>query len=708
MYIIYADDSVIYHPSVDELRITKGSISHEVNKSSSFTFTLQPTHPYYDKLNKYKTIIRVKKNSETIFRGRIINDSYDFRKAKSFTCEGELSFLLDSIQRPFEFQGSPKELFTKFITEHNSQVDADKQFAVGEITVEDPNDYINRSYTEYKDTFTNINEKLINTLGGYLHITRGTNDKPILNYLADFPYLSNQKIEFGENLLDFTRTDKGDSIITALIPLGAKPEGEETRITIKDVNDGKDYVYDQAAVETYGWIFGTQTWDDVTEPSNLLRKAKESLAEQIKQNITIDLSAADLSLMDKSIGSFHVGDYVEIVSKPHGIDAKYLLKKQSIDLLRPDNDKISLGYTYSSFTDDTLHNNNQNGNIIERIEIIISDYEVNKPMIEEITNRLVVEVSRNHPLSQSYNPNTGSYTPDYTAQPLVLTPTGKYRGAPVNCTWVWKRIENGKELALETGETVSSTGVLTIKKNFGTAYRVYRCYATYKADKISLVASLDVEFNKIDDGKTGATGSPGKDAAIQSDTEPEDKTQLWLDTSVDPPLLKQWNGEEWVIVNDQSEIIQDLRQELISSIEQTSTDIRMEVAENYYLKDETDQLINSVSTQYEQTSEHFEFKFTEFEKMIGDLDSTTSDQFKEILKYIRFVDGNIILGEVGNEVTLKIQNDRISFLQNDVEVMYITKNKINITDGEFINSLTLGNFAFIPRKNGNLSFKKVR
>ena len=30
-----------------------------------------------------------------------------------------------------------------------------------------------------------------------------------------------------------------------------------------------------------------------------------------------------------------------------------------------------------------------------------------------------------------------------------------------------------------------------------------------------------------------------------------------------------------------------------------------------------------------------------------------------------------------------------------------------VTDGHFINSLQLGNFAFIPRTNGNLSFKKL-
>ena len=77
-------------------------------------------------------------------------------------------------------------------------------------------------------------------------------------------------------------------------------------------------------------------------------------------------------------------------------------------------------------------------------------------------------------------------------------------------------------------------------------------------------------------------------------------------------------------------------------------------------------------------------------------------------RYIRFVDGDIILGEVNNNLMLKISNDKISFLQNGIEVAYMTDNKLYITDGEFLNSLQLGNFAFYPRTSGNLSFKKIK
>ena len=85
----------------------------------------------------------------------------------------------------------------------------------------------------------------------------------------------------------------------------------------------------------------------------------------------------------------------------------------------------------------------------------------------------------------------------------------------------------------------------------------------------------------------------------------------------------------------------------------------------------------------------------------------TDAEFEEIRKYIRFVDGQILLGEVGNELELQIANDRISFLQDGAEVAYFSNRKLYVTDTQILHSLQLGSFAFMPRANGNLSFKKV-
>ena len=76
-------------------------------------------------------------------------------------------------------------------------------------------------------------------------------------------------------------------------------------------------------------------------------------------------------------------------------------------------------------------------------------------------------------------------------------------------------------------------------------------------------------------------------------------------------------------------------------------------------------------------------------------------------KYIRLENGEIVIGIVDNPVSLTLSNDRISFKQNGMEVAYLSNNKLYVTDGEFLTSVKIGNFQFVPRDNGNLSFMKV-
>lgn len=334
--------------------------------------------------------------------------------------------------------------------------------------------------------------------------------------------------------------------------------------------------------------------------------------------------------------------------------------------------------------------------------------------LDDLIDSFKLEIHKNHPSMQNYDPNTKEYTPDYTTEPLVLSPSTELGGHSVTSKYVWKRIENGQEVDLVSWEVVGSTGILTINKNFESKQRTYICYATYNDGTKNFVDSKIVEFNKTDDGMNGASGEPGadgkpgKDAAIQSPTEPADKTQLWLDTSVDPPLLKQWNGEEWVIVNDTTGEIESLRTEMQKEIGTTADGIKLEVAKNYYTKGEAEQLQAHIGTQLEQTAKDFLFKFNEYNKELNEIEGNMNSEFQKISEYIRFFNGNIEMGAVGNEFKQLLTRTKNSFMQNGVEIAYFGNRKMYVTDGEFVNSLQIGNFGFIPEDNGSLSFRKVR
>ena len=372
MYRIFADDTLIYDSTLDDFKIAKGSITLETNKSGSFTFSIYPDHFYYDRFVKLKTVITVYKSGKIVFRGRILNDVTDHWNNKTITCEGELGFLQDSIIRPFVFNGTPNELFRKIINEHNSQVDEFKQFKIGKVTVIDPNNYIARSNSAYESSLNNLNSRLIeDSLGGYFYITHGDDGKditPTINYLADFTKTSSQVIEFGVNLKNFTKNVKAESLCTAVIPLGYEiddkdDETENKRLTIESVNDGKDYVYSEEGVALYGWIYRVVQFDDVTDPSNLKTKGEEYVQNNAKQHITIELTAVDLHLLNPEIESINVCEYVRAVSKPHDFNAVLLCNKQTMDLLRPDNDSYTLGYTYSSLSESTAKLNSSLGTI---------------------------------------------------------------------------------------------------------------------------------------------------------------------------------------------------------------------------------------------------------------------------------------------------------------------------------------------------------
>lgn len=160
-------------------------------------------------------------------------------------------------------------------------------------------------------------------------------------------------------------------------------------------------------------------------------------------------------------------------------------------------------------------------------------------------------------------------------------------------------------------------------------------------------------------------------------------------------------------VKTANEAIYNIEQNLQSSIAASEENIVAKVAENYYLKEDTEALISSVSTEIEQTKNSVEIRFEQFSADVEAVAAGTDAEFEEIRKYIRFVDGKILLGEVGNELELQIANDRISFLQDGAEVAYFSNRKLFVTDTQILHSLQLGNFAYMPRANGNLSFKKI-
>lgn len=403
MYKVYLDDELLYHPNLvkqKNLSIEKTRLNVELNKTGSFTFVIRKNNPRYAQLKKMQSIVKVYDDNDRLFRGRILNSTRGLFNELQVTCEGELAFLLDSRVRPYEFTGSVKEYHRFLVEQHNAQVGGVKQFKVGRCTVTDPNDYISRASSDYPKTLDEFNEKLIKLLGGYIW-TREEEDGIYIDYLADFDEVNEQGIEFGENLLDFEETIKGQDIATAIIPLGCKltepdEEGNEVetgeRLTIAGINNGLDYVCHEEAVEKYGLIFKTVEWEDVTIAENLKEKAEEELQNTIHLMRTLDLKAVDLWALNVNIKSFRLGRYTPVKSKPHGIDEYLLTRKLSINILNAADSALLLGDEKPTFTDKHVEEKKETnlyiGKVIEESKTAIED------VVHIIDNRTSSQISQ--------------------------------------------------------------------------------------------------------------------------------------------------------------------------------------------------------------------------------------------------------------------------------------------------------------------------
>lgn len=369
-YKVYCDSYPLLLFENEDYRIFAPKLSQEDNKAGSFQFTIYPTHPNYSRIERLKSTIRIFCGGEVIFKGRVLSDQTDFNNAKTVFCEGWLAILNDSIQRPFQFPvddnaTTPADYFEFLISRHNAQMPPEKQLIVGNVTVTDDNNYIARSDSEYSTTWELLKDGLLDSVGGHL-VLRFEGDQTYIDYLSDFTNLSSQPIVFGENLLKILTTRKSEDIATAILPLGAQNEETGERLTISSLEDSTtddvckdgDLVYSIAAETAYnGRIVKVVTWDDVTVPLNLLRKARAELT--IRRAVVSEqkLTAADMSAAGYDVEPWMVGKYVYVTDAAHQdaheLQPYYLIKSVSINLIEPSQNTVSVGAVASSFSENS-------------------------------------------------------------------------------------------------------------------------------------------------------------------------------------------------------------------------------------------------------------------------------------------------------------------------------------------------------------------
>ena len=341
---------------VDAPRIT-GTIKLGINTIDSFTFNIYKNNQGYDLIKSLKTKIEVinTKTNKVEFKGRVLLPRQKMSDLGLFTktvvCESELGYLMDSTQRYGEYHNvTVREFLEIIIEQHNKQVSEDKQFKVGQVTVTDNNDSLYR-FIGYEKTFNTIQDKLIDRLGGELRI-RYINGVRYLDYLEEIGSVSTTEIRLAKNLVTLEEEKDPTSIITRLVPLGSKKtviddNGEETeieeRITVAEINNGLDYIDDIEAMEEFGIIEDTVTFDDVNIVENLLRKGQEYLKSNNKIRKSYSITALDLSLIGLDINSIDLYNYYKVSNSLMNIDEELRVIEKTIKIESPEDSTVQVG-----------------------------------------------------------------------------------------------------------------------------------------------------------------------------------------------------------------------------------------------------------------------------------------------------------------------------------------------------------------------------
>lgn len=423
MYTIYADDTLLYLPGDEELSVLSPMLETQCNAAGTLTFVMLPEHPLYSALHKMRTRIDVRQDDEIIWRGRVLETESDFYRQKTVTCEGELTYLADSVLHPYklaDYDGTAAGLFRLYLTRHNEAVSEAQQFQIGNVDIETLSSVEN---TGYGNTWDEISDNLIDIHGGFLRV-RYDGETRYLDWTKESGTSCGQVIRFGENLLDLSEYVSASEVVTCLIPYAGQ---SGSQITIKSVNDGKDYIEDAAGIALYGRIWGVTEFD-AKDASTLLEMAKENLQKRLKETITITISAVDLHLLDVNAESFRVGDKVRVVSPPHGIDAEYTCTAISLDLVSPDQSEYTFGTPETGMASTTAATSKAVEVVdtsVEYLRQIVSDQNTYLLLFDGVIDAYTTKVDDNteaiNTVQLTLNSVTGELTSKVSKDDLVST-----------------------------------------------------------------------------------------------------------------------------------------------------------------------------------------------------------------------------------------------------------------------------------------------
>ena len=158
-------------------------------------------------------------------------------------------------------------------------------------------------------------------------------------------------------------------------------------------------------------------------------------------------------------------------------------------------------------------------------------------------------------------------------------------------------------------------------------------------------------------------------------------------------------------------IKEDTRQQLNQVIRSTSqqiTDLQRNVdsiilsaLERYVETGDFESYKEEVSTKLSVLTDQLSIDITRITERIDDVDGDLQSKYSEITKAFRFTPEGLIIGESGNEILLRLDNDVLQFVRNNTPELQITAEGVEAMRIK-VSILCIGNVVWMEDENGDV------
>lgn len=149
-----------------------------------------------------------------------------------------------------------------------------------------------------------------------------------------------------------------------------------------------------------------------------------------------------------------------------------------------------------------------------------------------------------------------------------------------------------------------------------------------------------------------------------------------------------------------SQVIQATHQQ-ITDLQQNVNSIILSALENYVETGDFDSYKEEVSTKLSVLTDQLSIDITKVTERIDKVDDDLQSKYSEITKAFRFTSDGLIIGETGNEILLRLDNDVLQFVRNNTPELQITAEGVEAMRIK-VSILCIGNVVWTEDENGDV------